>query len=322
MQELIHCVELLSCESVTMPAAENTEGENEMNAMKAMVNSLAQSVQTLTSRVAAPSDQLKKSEELTATLEYQQRCLKRERECDPKQQGIVKQQNLLDELQTRVKAIAAKVETAPVVVLDDPLADLALPVKVKRGLLADTDEGKAILLALGATDKLLASRLLDLSVVCAASSNAIGWSVVESLTGASWRNYCTDDKHALVVKDAIAAQEKRATDAYDKDQKERDRKERNRGGNNSTGGYQGRKNRATATESAGEIGSWNTYNGQYIPPPAGAPAAAAPGSASGGMAANRSAASSFHSQNDFCYKCTKPGHRSNNCPNAPAPGRF
>ena len=200
MQELIHCDESLSCESVTMPAAENTEGENDMNAMKAMVNSLAQSVQTLTSRVAAPSDQLKKSEELTTTLEYQQRCLKRERECAPKQQGIVKQQNLLDELQTRVKAIAAKVETAPVVVLDDPLADLAQPVKVKRGLLADTDEGKAILLALGATDKLLASRLLDLSVVCAASSNAIGWSVVESLTGASWRNYCTDDKHALVVK--------------------------------------------------------------------------------------------------------------------------
>ena len=157
LQELIHCDESLSCESVTMPA-ENTEGENDMNAMKAMVNSLAQSVQTLTSRVAAPSDQLKKSEELTTTLEYQQRCLKRERECAPKQQGIVKQQNLLDELQTRVKAIAAKVETAPVVVLDDPLADVTKPVKVKRGLLADTDEGKAILLALGATDKLLASR--------------------------------------------------------------------------------------------------------------------------------------------------------------------
>ena len=323
MQELIHCDESLSCESVTMPAADDTEGENDMNQMKAMVNSLAQSVQTLTSRVAAPSDQLKKSEELTTTLEYQQRCLKRERECAPKQQGIVKQQNLLDELQTRVKAIAAKVETAPVVVLDDPLADLALPVKVKRGLLADTDEGKAILLALGATDKLLASRLLDLSVVCAASSNAIGWSVVESLTGASWRNYCTDDKHALVVKDAIATQEKRATDAYDKDQKERDRKDRNRGnqGRGNHEGYQGRKQQRAATESAGTIGSWNTYNGEYIPPPAGAPAAAAPGSASGGMAANRSTAS-FHSQNDFCYKCTKTGHRPNNCPNPPAPGRF
>ena len=127
-----------------------------MNAMKAMVNSLAQSVQTLTSRQEAPSEQLKKSEELTTTLEYQQRCLKRERECDPKQQGIVKQQNLLDELQTRVKSIKAKIETAPVIVLDDPSSDLAQPVKVKRGLLADTNEGKEILVALGAADKLLA----------------------------------------------------------------------------------------------------------------------------------------------------------------------
>ena len=162
-----------------------------------------------------------------------------------------------------------------------------------------------------------------MSVVCAASSNAIGWSVVESLTGASWRNYCTDDKHALVVKEALAAQEKRATDAYEKDQKERDRKDRNRGGGrNNSEGYQSRKARAATEVSAAGVGSWNTYNGEYIPPPEGAPPrSAAPGSASGGMAANRSAGS-FHSQNDFCYKCTKPGHRSNNCPNPPAPGRF
>ena len=36
------------------------------------------------------------------------------------------------------------------------------------------------------------------------------------LTGASWRDYCTDEKHALVVKDALAAQEKRATNAYNR----------------------------------------------------------------------------------------------------------
>ena len=103
-------------------------------------------------------------------------------------QGIVRQQNLLDELQTRVRSITSTVETAPAIILDDPTSDLSKPVTVKRGSLADTDEGKEILLTLGAAERLLASRLLDLSVVCAASTNAVGWSVVEALTGASWRD--------------------------------------------------------------------------------------------------------------------------------------
>ena len=90
----------------------------------------------------------------------------------------MKQQNLLDELQTKVKSIAARIEDTPMIILDDPSADLSKPVNVKRGLLSSTDEGKEILLALGAADKLLTNRLLDLSVVCAASSNAIGWSNV------------------------------------------------------------------------------------------------------------------------------------------------
>ena len=95
----------------------------------------------------------------------------------------MRQQSLLDELQTKVKDIAARVEDATAVILDDPSADLSKPVTVKRGLFASTDEGKEVLLALGSADKLLASRLLDLSVVSAASSNAIGWSTVETLTG-------------------------------------------------------------------------------------------------------------------------------------------
>ena len=149
-----------------------------MNALKSLVNFLAQSVQTLTARQTAPAEQLTKSEELTSSLEYQLRRLKRERECDSKKQGMVRQQNLLDELQTKVNAIAARVEDATTVILDEPSADLSKPVTVKRGLLSSTDEGKEILLALGAADKLLTNRLLDLSVVCAASSNAIGWSNV------------------------------------------------------------------------------------------------------------------------------------------------
>ena len=159
-----------------------------MNVLKTLVNTLAQSVQTLAARQAAPTEQLKKSVELTSSLEYQQRCLKRKRDCDSKRQGIVRQQNLLDELQTRVRSITATVETASTIILDDPTSDLSKPVTVKRGSLADTDEGKEILLALGSADKLLASRLLDLSVVCAASTNAVGWSVVEALFGASWRD--------------------------------------------------------------------------------------------------------------------------------------
>jgi flagellar biosynthesis/type III secretory pathway chaperone len=95
-----------------------TEGNaTEMNVLKTLVNTLAQSVQTLAARQAAPTEQLKKSVELTSSLEYQQRCLKRERDCDSKRQGIVRQQNLLDELQTRVRSITATVETAPAIIL-------------------------------------------------------------------------------------------------------------------------------------------------------------------------------------------------------------
>ena len=94
--------------------------------------------------------------------------------------------------------------------------------------------------------------------------------------------------------------------------KDRDRKDRGRGrgggGFNSSEGYRSRRTHRAGSED--DVGSWNTYNGQYIPPPTGAPPrSAAPGSAAGGMAANRSSGS-FHSQNDFCYKCTQTGHRS------------
>ena len=50
-----------------------TDGNEEMNTLKTLVTSLAQSVQTLTARQAAPSEllQLNKSVVLTGELEYQ-----------------------------------------------------------------------------------------------------------------------------------------------------------------------------------------------------------------------------------------------------------
>ena len=56
-----------------------TEGNaTEINVLKTLVNTLAQSVQTLAERQAAPTEQLTKTVELTSSLEYQQRCFKRE----------------------------------------------------------------------------------------------------------------------------------------------------------------------------------------------------------------------------------------------------
>ena len=79
------------------------------------------------------------------------------------------------------------------------------------------------------------------AAVATASSNVIGWSTVESLTGSSWRDYCTDEKHALVVKHALATQERRATDAYERDQKHRDRKGRGGRRDHDADGYRGRR---------------------------------------------------------------------------------
>jgi hypothetical protein len=288
----------------------------EMKALKEMVGTLAQSVQVLASRQSAPADSVKKSEALTSQLEFQQRCLKRERDCDSKKQGIVKQQNLLDELKTKVKAASAAAKSARVVVLKDPSADLNQPVDVELKAFTEMEEGIYVLSALDATEKLISARLLDLSVVCAASTNAIGWSVVESLTGSQWRDYCEDEKQALAVKDALTEHEKRAVTASDRAAKEADRKaagfQRN--------GYKGRR--------GGYQPSTYTADGMMVPPPppGGGPDAERmrPGSAAAGMAARPSTTSgaSFHSQNDWCYKCTRTGHRSNNCPNPPAPGRY
>ena len=55
---------------------------SEMNALKLMVGSLADAVGKLSAHKTAPDEQFKKSQALIVNLEYQARCLKRERECD------------------------------------------------------------------------------------------------------------------------------------------------------------------------------------------------------------------------------------------------
>ena len=72
------------------------------------------------------------------------------------------------------------------------------------------------------------------------------------------------------MKDALAAQEKRASDTYDRDRKDRDRKDRGRGrrgGFHNSEDYRSRRShRAGFDDAAGDVGSWNTYNGRYVPP--------------------------------------------------------
>jgi len=237
----------------------------EMNALKIMVGSLADAVGKLTAHKTAPEEQFKKSQALTADLEYQARCLKRERECEPSKKSVVRQQNLLDELLVKVKAATDAVNRADVLVAKDFAADFTKPIDVVKEKFVKTDEGKEVLAALSVASTLLESRLLDLSVVCAATTNAIGWSTVESLTGSTWRDYCTDDKHAAVVKDALAEHEKRAVTASDRASKESDRKR-------DSGKGEG-KRRRPPYHSYDTGGPYNTVNGVYVPPPAGSPSA-------------------------------------------------
>ena len=119
-----------------------------MNALKIMVGSLADAVGKLTAHKTAPEEQFKKSQALTADLEYQARCLKRERECDSSKKGVVRQQNLLDELLVKVKAAADAVNRADVLVDKDFTADLTKPIDVVKEKFVKTDEGKEVLAAL------------------------------------------------------------------------------------------------------------------------------------------------------------------------------
>ena len=96
-----------------------------MKALKEMIGTLAQSVQSIAARQGAPAKTLNKSVALISELEllFQQRCLKRERDGDAKKQGITKWQKLLDELRTDVVAAASAVQ-APTVSKDPSMSSL------------------------------------------------------------------------------------------------------------------------------------------------------------------------------------------------------
>ena len=106
--------------------AESGEGNDgrEMNALKMMVGTLADAVGKLTAHKTASEEQFKKSQEMTANLKYQARCLNRARECDPSKKGVVRQHNLLGELVVKVKAATDAVNRADALVANDFAADL------------------------------------------------------------------------------------------------------------------------------------------------------------------------------------------------------
>ena len=303
-------------------ASQGEATASDLAQMKTMIGSLAESVKTLSQRQSAPTDQIKECKALTDKLNYEQRCLKRERESDGKKHGVVKQQNLLDELACQVKAATNAVESAQVYVPADPNADMSQPAEMKLVPLGKTTQGAEIVAVLSTAAKLLSARLLELCVVTNASSISVGWATVESLSGASYGDYCEDDKQSLRVKEALAEQEKRALAATDRAQKDRDRSlaQQNGGGRRRQKSYNG-----DVPPPPGSTNSWDAMSGQYVPipppPPRGGRSAGSvmqPSVASAGLPAR-----GFydHSANDLCYRCQKTGHKSFECQNPPAPGR-
>ena len=82
---------------------------------------------------------------MTTYLENQARCLKREGERDPSKKGVVRQQDLLDELLVKVKAATDAVNHADVLMAKDFTADLTKPIDVVKEKFVETDDGKEVL---------------------------------------------------------------------------------------------------------------------------------------------------------------------------------
>ena len=297
-------------------SGQGNDAANEMSQMRSMIGDLCESVKSLSRQQAAPGDQIKECLQLTNDMKYEQRCLKRAREGDGKKQGIVKQQNLLDELACQVKAATDAVAAAKVYVPKDPNANMTLPAEMKLVELSSTIQGKEIDAVLTSASKLLAARLLELCVVATASSVSVGWATVESLSGASYGDYCEDEKEKLRVKEALAEQEKRAVTVADRAQKEKDRSFAQ-----ANAGHKQRNKRGPPPVPQ----MYNMVDGVHVPPPpsVGAHSISSvmqPAAASAGLPASRGRGFYDHSANDLCYRCQKTGHRSFECPNPPAAG--
>ena len=250
-------------------------------------------------------------------MKFEQRCLKREREGDGKRQGVIKQQNLLDELACQVKRATDAVAGAKVYVPRDPNADMSRPAEMELVELDKTPSGEEISTVLATVAKLLSARLLELCVVSNASSVSVGWATVESLSGASYGDYCEDEKQSLRVKEALAEQEKRALDAADRAQKERDRSLA------LSNGPKRYRQMHKQVQMQMDVIPPPPPAQSFVPPPPPSRGGSIrtvmrPSAASAGLPAR-----GFydHSANDLCYRCQKTGHKSFECPNPPAPGR-
>ena len=197
---------------------ENVDGtvvnEDELMEVKRMVVQLAGTVNAIVVRVGASSKQLAEASALTEKIDSQERCLKRERDCPPAKRGVVQTINLLDQVASKVQHAVDVVKGVSVLVpVDGEYTDASLPTLMAAKSLVETEKGAAMLASFVAIEELLSSRLLELGVVRAASTNRIGWATVESLSSPSWRDLCSTDKQAVAVKNALAEQEKLAATA-------------------------------------------------------------------------------------------------------------
>lgn len=298
-------------------ARQGAVSASDITEMKNMIGSLANSVKALSERQSAPGAQIKECQKLTDAMRFEQRCLKREREGDGKKQGVIKQQNLLDELACQVKRATDAVAGAQVYVPKDSNANMSKPAQMELVDFDKTPSGEEISTVLTTVAKLLSARLLELCVVSNASSVSIGWATVESLSGASYGDYCEDEKQSLRVKEALAEQEKRAQAAADRVQKERDRSLAL-----SNGPRRYRQKDKQVQMQMDDVPPAPPAQ-SFVPPPPpsrGGPIRAVmrPSAASAGLPAR---GYFDHSANDLCYRCQQTGHRSFECPNPPAPGR-
>ena len=172
-----------------MPENEESRGvnEDELMGIRRMAVQLAGTVNAIVVRVGAASKQLAEAAELTEKINSQERCLKRERDCPPEKREVVQTINLLDQVASKMQhAVDVAKGVSVLVPVDGKYTDASLPILVTMKSFVETEEGAAMLAGFVAVRELLSSRVLELGLVRAASTNRIGWATVESLSSPSW----------------------------------------------------------------------------------------------------------------------------------------